>query len=183
MFLSKRCNGIYYLWYKDGFGHKRKVSTRARRKTDALKFLQSFRESEKRRTIRLTRTLLSDFTKEFLTYSKDVHRPKTQEMFRTALRALLKSTGDVPIQQVGIRGIERFMAEKAKNRSERTVRAYFVTLASAFETAKRWNLTAENPFRQVEKPRLRELQPTYLKKVDFQRLLDDQPPVVVPMIS
>jgi integrase len=172
MFLSKRSNRIYYLWYRDGFGKKRKVSTRARRKTDALKFLQSFRESERRRTIRLNHTLLSDFTKEFLAYSKDVHRPKTQEMFRTALRALLDSAGDVPIQRLGIRDIEQFVAEKAKNRSERTVRAYFVTLASAFETAKRWNLTAENPFRQVEKPRLRELQPAYLKKADFHKLLE-----------
>ena len=172
MFLSKRSNGIYYLWYNDDFGHKRKVSTRARRKSEALKFLQSFRESENRRANCLNRTLLSDFTEEFLAYSKDVHRPKTQEMFRTALRALLKSTGDVPIQKLGIRDIERFLAENAKRVSERTLRAYFVTLASAFETGKRWNLIAGNTFRQVEKPKLRELQPAYLKKDDFHKLLD-----------
>ena len=171
MFLSKRTNGIYYLWYKDGFGHRRKVSTRARRKADALRFLQSFRDSEGRRTGRISSTLLSTFTKEFLAYSKDVHRPKTQEMFRTALRALLESTGDLSLQTLGIRAIEGFIAEKSKTLSERTVRAYFVTLASAFETAKRWNLIADNPFRKVEKPKLRELQPAYLKKADFQRLL------------
>jgi hypothetical protein len=43
MFLSKRSNGIYYLWLKDELGRKLKVSTRCKRKGEALKFPQSFR--------------------------------------------------------------------------------------------------------------------------------------------
>ena len=44
MFLSKR-NGIYYIWYRDVRDKKRKVSTGATVKIDALRFLRSFAET------------------------------------------------------------------------------------------------------------------------------------------
>ena len=43
MFLSKRSNGIYYLWYFDDSGKRHKVSTGCQLKSDALKFVQRFK--------------------------------------------------------------------------------------------------------------------------------------------
>jgi hypothetical protein len=42
MFLAKRCNGIYSLWYDDELDGRHKVSTACRLKSEALKFLQTF---------------------------------------------------------------------------------------------------------------------------------------------
>jgi|WetSurMetagenome_2_1015567.scaffolds.fasta_scaffold779191_2 hypothetical protein len=70
MFLSKRSNGIYYLWLKDELGRKLKVSTGCKRRSETLKFLQSFRESEHERKTTLQRTSLSRFTEEYLDYRK-----------------------------------------------------------------------------------------------------------------
>ncbi len=36
MFLSKRPNGIYYLYYHDCNGNRQKISTRSPNKSDAL---------------------------------------------------------------------------------------------------------------------------------------------------
>jgi hypothetical protein len=49
MFLSKR-NGVYYLFFRDEHGVRHNVSTRCRIKSDALRFLQSFRSGNPRNT-------------------------------------------------------------------------------------------------------------------------------------
>lgn len=49
MFLSKSKHGIYYLWYKDENNRRQKVFTKARRKSDALKFLQNFKVEDAKR--------------------------------------------------------------------------------------------------------------------------------------
>lgn len=171
IFLSKRANGIYYLWFKDDLGRKRKVSTRCKLKTDALKFLQDFKQKEAEGKARLQRTSVSLFAQDYLKYSKGVHTAKSQESIRTSLCEFIRIIGDLSLHKIGAREIENFIATKKSETSEQTARTYFVTLASAFEAAKRWNCIAENPFRRVQKPNVRELQPAYLSKADFRRLL------------
>jgi hypothetical protein len=46
MFLSKRSNGSYYLFYFDDLGKRHKVSTHSTRKSDALKFLQAYKQGQ-----------------------------------------------------------------------------------------------------------------------------------------
>ena len=171
MFLSKRSNGIYYLWFTDELGRRQKVSARCMRKSQALRFLQDFRKGEQERRVRLQRTLLSQFSEDFLAYSKSVHTPKTQLAFRTAFREFLRLMGDVPLHKIGIREIERFLSVKKAEASEWTAKKYYLTLASAFETAKRWGHIGENPFRSVEKPKVPEAQPAHFTRSEFQVLL------------
>jgi site-specific recombinase XerD len=171
MFLSKRSNGIYYLWIDDELGRRHKVSTRCTLKTDALKFLQDFKQSEHERKVKLQRVSLHQFTEDYLTYSRGAHTAKSRESASTSLREFLRIVGDLPLHKIGVREIEQFLAIKIGEASEQTARTYFVTLASAFETAKRWNCVSSNPFRLVEKPKIREIQPAYFSKDDFITLL------------
>lgn len=170
MFLSKRSNGVYYLWFDDELGRRHKVSTRCTLKTDALKFIQQFKHAEKQKNT--NRVLLSQFTESFLLYSKSVHSHNTQELFRWSFQEFQRIVGDLPLHKIGVREIEQFLATKIGETSAQTARTYFVTLASAFETAKRWNCVPSNPFRLVEKPTLREIQPAYFSKDDFRTLLN-----------
>jgi site-specific recombinase XerD len=172
MFLSKRSNGIYYLWFFDDLGKKKKVSTRTKLKTDALKFLQSFKQEEARLRIRLQRTSLSQFAVDFLDYAKTNHTPSTQECFKYALSELLRIAGDQPLHKIGVREIEKFLAVKKQEASEWTARKYYIALASIYETAKRWNHVAKNPFRSVAKPKVREIQSAYFTKSEFKTLID-----------
>ena len=48
MFLSKR-DGVFYLWYKTDDGRRGRVSTRTANKSEALKFVQNFRQVTKDR--------------------------------------------------------------------------------------------------------------------------------------
>lgn len=75
------------------------------------------------------------------------------------------------MQSIGIREIERFLAVKKYQTSEWTARRCYISLASAFEKAKSWNLIVENPFRKVKKPKTREITPLFLTVEEFQTLL------------
>ena len=172
MFLSKRpSNGIYYLFFFDELGKRQCVSTRCKLKTDALKFLQDFKRTEQERKVKVLRVSLSQFKEDYLRYSAGVHTPKTQESNKTALEQLVKVVGDIPLHRMGVREIENFLAVKKRDASGWTARKYYIALASAFEKAKQWNLLVSNPFRQVEKPKVPELQPVFLNKEEFKALL------------
>jgi site-specific recombinase XerD len=170
MFLSKRSNGVYYLWYYDESGRKCKVSTKSRSKPEAQRFLTEFIQKGKEQKSRLSTILLSQFQSEFLSYSASTHSPKTQRAFQTAFREFTRIVGGKPVRSVGVRDIEQFLSVKKGEASDTTARTYFVTLASAFQTAVRWKYLHSNPFRQVEKPKLPEKLPVYLSKDAFRAL-------------
>jgi len=170
MFLSKRSNGVYYLWYYDEGGKIRKVSSKTHSKPEAQKFLKDFIQNGKEKKSRIRTIPLGQFQEEFLAYSATNHSPKTTRAFLTAFREFTRVIGEKPIRFVGVRDIEQFLSVKKSEASERTARMYFVTLASAFQTAVRWKYLHANPFRQVQKPKPPEKIPVYFSKDAFRRL-------------
>lgn len=171
MFLSKRSNGIYYLWFIDEGGRRQKVSTGSHLKSDALKFLRNFNEREQKRKSHLVIKTLSEFFSDYQDYSRSVHTLKTQHSIANAFRELLRIAGDVRIDKLGVREIEGFLALKKAEASEWTARKYYIHLASAFETAVRWSYLTLNPFRKVQKPKTKEMQPLYFTLKEFQAFL------------
>ena len=171
MFLSKRANGTYYLWFQDESGKRYKVSTGCKTKPEAMVFLRDFFKGEKDKKVKLQNITLSKFVVEFLNYSLSTHSPKTQRCFKISFREFIRIVGDKPLKIIGIRDIEKFLALKKSEATERTARTYFVTLASAFQSAVRWKYLQSNPFRLVDKPKLPEIQPAYFSRTDFQNLM------------
>lgn len=168
MYLSKRKDsGVYYLWFHDSRGRKRKVSTRCNKKNDALKFLREFREKQRIKQ----RIPLSNFTFEYLKHSATKHTYKTVKTNESVLKEFVRIIGNLPLDKIGVREIEKFLSVKASERSMHTVRRCYVHLSSAFETAKRWEYVSENPFRKIDKPKIKETAPKYIKKDEFQKLL------------
>ena len=170
MYLSKR-GSYYYVWYLDDFGRKRKVSTRKCHKSDALKFLCEFKQQDHKRKTKLQRVSLSEFECAYLTHSRSIHSPKTVESNATALAEFRRIVGDLPLHNVSIRDIELFLAQKREEASEWTARKYFLALASAFETARRWGHICANPFRSVDKPKVPELLPVFFSRSEFETLM------------
>ncbi|MDI6766027.1 MAG: tyrosine-type recombinase/integrase [Bacteroidota bacterium] len=172
MFLSKRSNGIYYLWYIDEGGKKQKISTGCKLKSNALKFLRDFKENEMKRRTFLKLKTLNEFYIDYQEYSKSVHTIKTQKSIENAFREFIRIVGDVRLDKIGVREIESFLAQKKAEASEWTARKYYIHLASAFETAIRWNYISTNPFKKVQKPKTKEVQPLFLTKEEMKSLLN-----------
>jgi len=89
MFLTKHPNRIWYLYFVDHNGKRRRISTKCRLKSDALRFLQSFNVEEQNRQPERNRTTLSLFAQDHLKYSESVHTAKTMRSNKTALAEFL----------------------------------------------------------------------------------------------
>ena len=172
MFLSKRYNGIYYLWIVDDDGRRQKVSTGCNKKSDAIKFLSTFKDSERKKRSNARRKSLIEFFLDYQEYAKSYHTIKTQHSVGNAFREFIRIIGNISLNEIGIKEIEKFLAKKIVEASEWTARKYYLHLASAFETAKRWNYISSNPFRRVQKPKTKELQPVFFTKDEMRTLLN-----------
>lgn len=171
VFLSKRSNGIYYLWFDADGGRRQRLSTGCKLKSDALEFLRDFKANEARKRVEIHRETLTAFFSEYLSHSRGIHTPKTQQSISTAFREFIRVIWDVRLDTVDVRQIETFLATKKSEASELTARKYYIHLASAWETTKRWNYAVDNPFRNIQKPKTREVQPLFFTKEEFERLI------------
>jgi site-specific recombinase XerD len=165
--LFRRSNGIWYVIFTED-DHRVWRSTKCHLKRDALKALTTFKHSIRDRGPSI---LFSSFTKEFLTYARTTLRPSTIAGYEQGFKDFLRLAGDLRLHSVTPREIERFLAAKITQTSEWTARKDYAVLASAFETARRWKLISENPWRSVRKPRLRQVLPTFFSVAEFQILL------------
>jgi integrase len=170
MFLSK-VGSIYYLFFTDENGIRRKISTRSTRKSDALTFLRQFRQSEFEQKKKLRQVSLSAFVKEYSEFATGALTFKTHSTYLTALREFIRIVGDLPLRSVGVREIERFLGTKKAEASVWTARKYYIALRAIFQKAVQWNYLLENPFSKVSKPKTPELLPAYFTENDFRLLL------------
>ena len=74
MFLSKASNGRYYVYYTKADGKKTRTSTKATKKSEAIKFLTEFKKNIKVRLSSDTIPIsLKEFRWEYLIYSESIH--------------------------------------------------------------------------------------------------------------
>lgn len=178
MFISKRKNGIWYVFWFDENGRRCKTSTGTKLKSEALKFLSTFnpKRTGKENTGTQENTvgyspLLSGFMNEFIEYSNTIHTIKTTQHHRTALREFIRIAGDRRLNDITVRDIERFIGQKKTEASNYTAIKYLSALRSSFETAVRWKLITENQFLHVSRPKVAESRPVYFTAEQFEKLL------------
>ena len=171
MTLSKRSNGLYYVWYIDRDGKRKKISTGTKLKQEATKFLFEFANKQRARESQPTPLKLSQFTQEFLAHSACVHAPKTRQVYATALQEFRFIVGDLFLSEVTPRTIEEFIRAKQRSVTDATARTYFTHLSAAFETGRQWHHIATNPFKEAKKPGVAEAVPVFLTEEEFNRLL------------
>ena len=78
---------------------------------------------------------------------------------------------DILVSRITAKHADAYKARRLKHVSPVSVNVELVTLAAAFATAMRWQLTERNPFREITRCRLPEREPAYFTREDFERLL------------
>ncbi len=188
MFLSKHSNGTYYLWFRDKHGKKEKVSTRCKYKTDAVRFLQSFKKDDHERRQNAKNKLLSAFVSDFLKYVSGNFSKGTLATYRATLKNFISIIGDVPLSFVTPQHFDTYKTERLKalklgtNKKVKpvtieTVRPVTVNielrnLRACFNTALRWKLISSNPFSGLKLVPVPEQSPVFFSRTDFQKLLN-----------
>lgn len=166
MFLSKSPHGIYYLWYTDENKRRQKKSTRSRLKTDALKFMSTFK-IERADNKRLM--LFSAFMLKYLEFAKSNLRPGTLLMYERARDLFLRLLGDTTLDRITPYHWDMYKASRLQQVSPVSVNIELRSLRSVLGKAYRWGLIAKNPFSLQPLCIVPEKYPVYFTQDEFKK--------------
>lgn len=173
MFLSKRSNGRYYIFYENSNGKRTCISTRTTKKAEALKFLSNFekelKERESKKTIPIT---LTQFKNQFLRYSESVHSINHTKSIRTSFNELIKGIGDIYLSELSKNRLQSYLEERLRKVSPYAVRRDIINFSSSFSWGINKNYLAENYCKGIRKPKLPERLPHFFSEDEFKILLD-----------
>lgn len=173
MYLSKRSNGFYYVYYNQPNGKRTCRSTKQKKKIDALKFLTEFEKKLKAKAAAQIQVPLIDFTEEFLSYSSTIHSINHTKSIKTSFNEFIKVIGNPLICELSKSTMQNYFEQRLKVVSAYTVRRDVANFSSAFNWAISKNYLNENPCKGIRKPKLPEVLPLFFSEQQFEKLLND----------
>jgi integrase len=173
MFLSKRPNGIYYIYYDDTDGIRKSISTKAKHKKDAYQFLSNFKEIIKEENKKITHPIdLMSFRFKFLKHSEAVHTPKTTKTFVTTFKYLLAFIGNAQLLEITDKKIRAFVDYRIKNPSLYQARKDLINISSCFNWAVQEKYVVSNPCATIKQIKVPPKLPVFFSKDEFTKLGD-----------
>ena len=166
-FLSKR-GSVYYYFYFDTAGKRHKITTKAKTKGDALRFVEQFTEAQETAS---STSLLSAFRDEYLVFAQGHHTKKTRKLYGSAFNELIRFTGDIPIGSLTPGLAAQFLAHKSTMVSAWTSNHYRIALCSAFGTAVSWGRIHQNVFEKTRAIKTPELVPDFFSHEEWELFL------------
>ncbi|MCF8428402.1 MAG: tyrosine-type recombinase/integrase [Bacteroidia bacterium] len=155
------------------------MSTKEKRKSDALKFLANFEaEKKKRDRLDIIPKTLREFRFEFLIYSERTHTEKTTKVYKTTFRYLLEYFENRPLHEISKLDIRTYLDYRLSKTSVFAARKDLINLKASFNYALEKKYVRENPCLGIKQFKIPEKQPLYLSKVEYEQLLkviDEKP--------
>jgi len=172
LFLSKRKNGNYYIYYLNEVGKRACISTKCKLKNEALKFLSNFKNQlEERKVNKVFPISLAKFFFEYLKYSESIHTYKSTQTIRSAVNSLLKYFGSIQLSDVNKKGISDYLQQRTNQVSPYVVKREIAYLSAMFNWAITKRYANDNLTNGIKKPKLPQKQPLYFSETDFGILL------------
>jgi len=173
MFLSKRPNGIYHLYYEQADGKRTSVSTKTKLKSEAYKFLAEFsknlKEQKERKILSIS---LKDFTNEFLKHSEVVHTYWTNYTYKQTFGFFNKNIRKKILSDLIASDINKYIEYRIKNASIYQARKDLINISAAFNWAIIQGYLIENPCKNIKKIKVPQKLPLYYSLSDFEKLLN-----------
>jgi len=171
MFIYKR-QGIYYLDYFDEIENRnRRVSTGARCKPEALRFLTKF-SKELRNKSKPEYISLADFKAEYLHYLEQAHTASYLADVKTSFRFLIKNVGNIPLAKLSNRALEKILLNHF-NKSKYGASHHYKNLRASFNKAIDWNYITENPMKSVKLPKIPKSLPAFINSVELNTIVQN----------
>ena len=172
MYLSKRANGFYYIYYFQSTGKRTCLSTRTKLKSEAVKFLSNFeRELEHKRNEKLKPVSLKEYCELFTYYSRNIHTPKTHRGYKQALKNLIKHFGDVMLKDVIHSELIAYFEKRVNESSIYQAKNDLICFSSFFNRAIAEDYLNTNPCKGIKRFRIPQKQPLFYSQIDFELLL------------
>lgn len=173
MFLSKRPNGVYYLYYTKQNGKRTSVSTKTKLKSEANKFLISFSGNLKKVKEKSVLPIsLKSFTDEFEKHSEVVHTYWTNYSYKQTFRFLNKYFPEDILNELTTKDINRYIEHRIKSASIYQARKDLINICAAFNWGIVQGYIDENPCKKIKKIKVPQKLPLYYSKDEFAKLMD-----------
>jgi len=172
LFLSKRKNGIYYVYYLNEAEKRACISTKRKKKNEALKFLADFKNQlDNRKANKVIPISLEKFFFEYLKYSEGIHTTKSTQTIRSAVNSYLKYFGTIQLSELSRKSISEYLQYRTNKVSPYVVKREIAYLSGMFNWGITWRYMNENLTKGIKKPKLPEKQPLFFSETDFEILL------------
>ena len=172
LLLSKRKNGFYYVYYLNELGKRACISTKSKRKNEALKFLVNFKNQlEERKANKVIPIKLERFFFEYLKYSESIHTTKSTQTIPSAVNSFIKYFGAIQLSDLSGKSISKYLQHRTDKVSPYVVKREIAYLSGMFNWGITWRYMNENLTKGIRKPKLPEKQPLFFAVSDFEILL------------
>jgi hypothetical protein len=130
MNLFKRQNGIYYIKLTDIKGKEKRISTKCKKKKDALQFLTNYK-LQLNKPIEEKNFFLKDVVENYLTFCQRRFTPKYYSIMKYTLDKFIEDQDKLEIQEITNQQCEFFIMKKysrakyLSNQTHRNLRTFF----------------------------------------------------------
>jgi integrase len=170
MFISKRKNGFYYIHYNDESKKRISVTTGKKIKSEALKFLTSFREDCQLKKFESPITF-QVYMWQYLKHSEITHSYKTTLAYKLILKQFNKFYNNPCLSDITQTMIEKYLQQKFKV-SVYTAQKNLAYLRSFFNKAIEDEYLEVNPCHKIKNFKIPQKLPLYFSNEEFKKLLD-----------
>jgi len=172
LFLSKRNNGYYYVYFTNSLGRRACISSKSKKKSEALKFLSDFKNQlTGRRLSKATSISLDKCFFEYLKYSQSYHTKNTFKTYRYSFNVLLRHFGSIQLAELNQKTISDFIQYRIQNVSSCNGNKMYAILSAVLKWAISMGYIVENPMTAVKRPKIPQKQPLFFSEVDFSMFL------------
>ncbi len=172
MFLSKRSNGVYYIFYQSPSGKRSWKSTGCKLKSQATKYLSNFgKQLDDNRLSKTIPILLKDFFFEFLKYSESIHSWRHTLSIKSTFNQFEKFVVNLDLSDLTKEKVIQFTEMRLSSVSNYAVKRDLANLSGAFNYAIGKKYLNDNPCKGIKKPRIAERLPLFFTDTELQVLL------------
>lgn len=171
MFLYKRGAGCLYIAYKDKNGKSKRISTKTKNKSEAVKFLTNFNKEVKKRneqdTIPIT---LEALRVKILKKLELTHTEKTINVYKTTLKYFIDYFGSTAVSKITKQNIQAYLDSRIQNTSIYAARKDLINLKGVFRLALEDSHILINPCDGIKQFKIPEKQPLYFSREEYEKL-------------
>lgn len=172
MFLFKRKNGFYYVYFNDPLSNKRKSqTTKCKDKKSAVSFLKSFIKNDSKPVNPVI--YLETLESEVIKYVTDNLTKSSLMTYLTAFKHLRNIIGNKPIKLYCARDIELYKQVRMQTVSKTSCNIELRVLKALFNLAIKWNWLDRNPLKDVKEFHIPEKKPLSFSDTEIKLIYDN----------
>ncbi len=163
LFKVGRTGYFYIQWTENGI--KKQMSTRCKKKAEALLVLREF----KGKTVNRHEESITwkAYRKEYEGFSKGYHTASSHRTVVDGFNSFEKFIGHKAIDLISVREMDQYITHLKTKISIQTARKHYITLAAAFQKAVEWGYLENNYWRKVKKPTTPQIGAPFITMDDF----------------